>query len=93
MCERWESSFEAFLRDMGLRPTKQHSLDRRDPTGNYEPSNCRWVTLKVQAANKRKVKIVRHPQHGGPIAAAELARELGISYQQLRKRMVDDGEW
>jgi len=31
------------------------TLDRRENNGNYEPSNCRWVTMKVQRHNRREV--------------------------------------
>lgn len=31
------------------------TLDRKDYTGNYEPSNCRWVTFQVQAENQRLI--------------------------------------
>ena len=31
----------------------QCTIDRIDPFGNYEPSNCRWVSMKVQNNNKR----------------------------------------
>lgn len=58
VCERWKGSFENFLSDMGTRPSKSHSIDRRNNDGNYEPSNCHWATPKQQGRNMRTNHIV-----------------------------------
>lgn len=54
VCDEWFESFETFLNDMGKRPSLEHTLDRIDVNGNYDPSNCRWADLSTQSFNKRK---------------------------------------
>ena len=58
MCPEWRESFDAFLGDMGSRPTPAHSVERLDPNGDYSPTNCRWATDLEQANNKRNTRFV-----------------------------------
>ena len=59
VCERWNNSYEAFLTDMGRKPSPAHSIDRIDNDGNYEPGNVRRATAGMQSINKRNVKNAR----------------------------------
>lgn len=54
VCARWQESFENFWADMKTAYQPRLTLDRADNEGNYEPGNCRWVTYKVQANNRRR---------------------------------------
>ena len=56
VCESWMLSLQAFLSDMGPRPSRKHSLDRSDNDKGYSKDNCRWVTRKEQNLNKREYK-------------------------------------
>ena len=60
VCERWRNSFSDFLADMGRRPSPQHTLDRINNDGDYEPSNCRWATWGQQQNNKRSNRIIAY---------------------------------
>lgn len=87
VCDRWQRSdgFSNFIKDMGRKPGKRHTLDRKDNSGDYSPDNCRWATPIEQANNTRVSRFVRY--HGRLITIADLAREVGMTYNKLYARI------
>lgn len=53
VCDEWKESFLNFYRDMGPRPSKNHSIDRIDNEKGYFKENCRWASHTTQSNNKR----------------------------------------
>lgn len=85
VCDRWRNSFEAFLEDMGPRPSPKHSIDRIDNDGNYEPGNCRWATWTVQARNRRGGRLVEID--GEVLPLKEAAERHGVPYHRVHRRI------
>lgn len=83
MCDKWRLSFSEFYKDMGQRPSGT-SLDRVDPSGNYEPGNCRWATHTEQSRNRRNSIYVDHL--GRRIPLTEFAEITGVKYATAFRR-------
>lgn len=89
VCDRWlekKTGFSNFLQDMGLKPSKKHSLDRfPDNNDDYKPSNCRWATPKEQNGNSRK----NHweSNNGEKLIISEWARKLGMSVPTIHRHL------
>ncbi len=85
VCPRWWRSFATFLKDMGLKPTPQHSIERIDNNGDYERDNCRWATQKEQNRNTRANHLVTYRGKTLPVIAwCELT---GVSKNCLLTRL------
>ncbi len=84
VCKRW-TKFENFYADMGPRPSVDHSLDRVDNSGDYEPGNCRWATREQQARNRRSN--INISAFGETLCLSEWCRRLGVSFFMARKRI------
>ena len=83
VCQRW-MKFDNFLSDMGERPDGT-TIDRIDSNGNYEPSNCRWSTSKMQNANRKNSKLFT--LNGKTQCLPDWARDAGLSEGGLRARL------
>jgi len=86
VCGRWDQSFEAFIQDMGLRPTIEHSLDRIENNGPYSPDNCRWATATEQQNNTgRWTKSVLI--EGKDYTLREIAARAGLTVNGAAERV------
>lgn len=87
VCGRWLNSFENFLSDMGMRPSPEHSIERKENSGNYEPDNCVWATRQEQGRNKRNNRLIS--LNGETHSLVEWSEILGIPYSTLYYRSYE----
>lgn len=87
VCERWtgKGGFENFFSDMGVRPSVNHSLERRDNDGNYCPANCYWATCVEQNRNTRRNRLIT--VNGVTATAAEWGEKTGINPMRIISRL------
>jgi hypothetical protein len=84
VCDRWQD-FSLFLEDMGERPSAEHSIERLDVNGNYEPGNCVWGTDDQQRLNRRDTIFI--DWDGRRRKFMEVAREQGWDITIVRTRL------
>jgi hypothetical protein len=84
VCERW-SEFDNFLADMGRRPSPEHTIDRKDNNGNYEPGNCQWATRLAQGGNKRNNVVLT--ANGYSFTLSQWSKITGIGITTISHRI------
>lgn len=86
MCEEWLNNFMNFY-NWSIKNNYNDSLtiDRIDVNGNYEPSNCRWTTMKQQANNK--TNNIYYEYNGEVFTGTQLSKKTGIKYNTIRSRI------
>ncbi|MBQ0017359.1 MAG: AP2 domain-containing protein [Clostridiales bacterium] len=60
VCDEWNDyfAFKHWAENNGYDKNAKRgdcTIDRINPNGNYEPSNCRWVDMATQNRNKAKM--------------------------------------
>ena len=89
VCEEWNNSYKCF-RDWAMNNgyTDELTIDRIDVDGNYEPVNCRWVTMKIQNNNTRKNKYITYKNK--TYTLSEWSDITGINYGTLADRIYNN---
>lgn len=89
--QRWSDSFENFYADVGRRPSPEHSLERIENNGNYEPGNVCWATTLEQSNNKRNTRYVTYK--GQRMALNDAVRAAGsvVHYEAAWTRITRCG--
>lgn len=86
VCDEWKNSFQAFYDwSMSHGYSDELTIDRIDVNGNYEPSNCHWVTMKEQSINRSNNHIVRLNNEEKPLS--EWCKQFGLNYKTVRDRL------
>lgn len=83
VCDQW-LTFDGFNKDMGNGYKAGLTLDRIDNDGNYEPTNCRWVSRKVQSNNTRRNRYIEYM--GTTKTLTEWSEYFGIKLSTVRQR-------
>lgn len=86
VCGEWDD-FTIFLKDMGKKPSRLHSIDRIDNSKGYFPENCKWSTKKEQSRN-RKIT-VKYIIDGTERPLAEWCEIYGADYMFTYRRIRD----
>lgn len=85
MKQEWYDNFSAFYEWATANGYKEGlSIDRINNDGPYSPENCRWVSAKEQANNRRSNRTIEY--NGKSQTLAEWADELGIPRARIYKR-------
>ena len=98
VCDEWlgEHGFENFTKwayNNGYDDSKhtfEQTLDRIDLDGNYEPSNCRWVDMKIQCNNRRTSRFLYYKDE--KLTVAQFCEKFHINKSWFVARRLDKGK-
>lgn len=86
ICDRWLTSVEAFIEDMGRKPFPEYEIDRINNDKGYEPDNCRWATRKQNDRNRRSNHLITVGDE--TLSIAEWSERSGVSHSTITKRLA-----
>lgn len=89
VCPEWKNEFLNFYNwSIKNGYTEGLTIDRINPNGNYEPSNCRWATPKQQSNNKRNNSFIIH--NGHKYSSYDLSLMCNLTQKEIT-RLIREG--
>lgn len=93
VCDEWRINYQSFY-DWAMAngydetaPRGACTIDRIDVNGNYEPSNCRWISSSTQSLNKRNNHLITY--NGETLSLSEWEKKTGIRGTTIRFRITN----
>ena len=90
ICDEWKNDVKSFYdwaMSNGYEENKGLSIDRIDNDGNYEPSNCRWVSNNIQNRNQRISKYNTSGYRGVSYHKGARKYQVGVTINGKRKHL------
>lgn len=86
VCDEWQRSFEVFQAwAIANGYSDNLTIDRIEVNGNYEPTNCRWITMSQQQLNKSNMRLVT--VNGETKTIAQWSECTGLKYDTIWRRI------
>ncbi|MFC2093780.1 hypothetical protein ACFLSV_07755 [Bacteroidota bacterium] len=76
ICDRWLSSFDVFVKDIGEPPTSKHVIGRIDESKGFTPDNCKWMTREERGSIN---------SHFNELTMINLSKKVGITNERVRQ--------
>jgi len=86
MCDEWFNDYLEFEKWSLSNGYKENlTIDRINSKCNYEPNNCRWITMKQQLRNTSRTILITY--NGKTQCLKDWCNDLGKNYQTIHGRI------
>lgn len=85
VCKEWEEFSPFFEWAIAHGYEDKLTIDRKDNDGNYNPTNCRWISVRDQNRNKRNNHLITYKNK--TMCIRDWENELGFSRNLIQGRL------
>lgn len=89
VCDEWNNTDNGFINFYNWAMNNGYkdglTIERIDVNGNYEPSNCKWITNKEQANNKSNTIYLEY--NNKTQSLLDWCKELNLDYTLVKSRI------